>query len=132
MEDVNRVLSWGPGRAVKKLEEYQYGVVCKEELPKPALMAPFKKQIHAEQRKSTPYIKKIWDAEKDLDNLPEGLKVYEIETQMPKISKSTLLYYKRDYGVNKQLISTKVRCFRCNLFPAISNLRSVRNNRRNL
>lgn len=110
-EDVNRVLTWGPGRVVKKVREYQYGVECMEELPKPAVMSPYKKQVHAEQRKSTPYIKKIWDAEKDLDNLPAGLKVYAIETPIPKTSKSTLLYNKRGFGEKRDLVSTKIRCF---------------------
>lgn len=111
MDDVNRALTWGPGRIVKKTGDFQYGVECTEVLPKPKVMAPYMKQVHAEQRKSSPYIKKIWDAEKDLDNLPPGLKAYEIEIPIPKTSKSTLLYNKRGFGEIEDLVSTKVRCF---------------------
>jgi hypothetical protein len=108
-EDATRVLTWGPGRIVKKTEKYQYGVECTEELPKPVVMAPYKLQVHPEQRKSSPYIKKIWDAEKDFDDLPAGLKVYEVE--LPKNSRSTLLYNKRGYGGNEDFVPTKVQCF---------------------
>jgi hypothetical protein len=88
-EEANRVVTWGKGRVVKNVGKSQYSAECAEEPPKPIFMAPFKKQVHAEQRKASPYIKKIWDAEEDRDELPPGLKVYEID--VPKFPKSTLL-----------------------------------------
>ena len=73
-------------------------------------MAPFKQQVHKEQRKSSPFIKKIWDAEADEGNLPEGLKVYEVEIPDPKFSKSTYVYI-RDFGENEESSPKKIRCF---------------------
>ena len=109
IEDATRVVTWGKGRVIKKVDDYHYGVECAEELSKPAIMFPFKKQVHAEQRKASPYIKKIWDAEEDVDELPPGLTVYEID--VPKTSKSTLLNNKRGFGENENCGSKKVQCF---------------------
>ena len=37
-EDIDRVLTWGPGRRIVRSDDYKYGIVCEEELPKPAIM----------------------------------------------------------------------------------------------
>jgi hypothetical protein len=109
-EDAIRVITWGTNRTITEKGKYGYEVTCDEELPKPAVMFPFKQQVHKEQRKSSPFIKKIWEVNTDSDNLPDGLKVYEVEIQLPKNSKSTLVYI-RDFGENEHLTSMKVRCF---------------------
>ena len=109
-EEVMKVITWGTERTVLKLDERSWEVTCKEELPKPAVMAPFKQQVHKEQRKSSPFIKKIWDAETDEINLPDGLKIYALESPDPKNSKSTYIY-KRDFGENVESAPKKVRCF---------------------
>jgi hypothetical protein len=40
-EDIEKVITWGPNRTVTRLGKYGYQVTCDEELPKPAVMAPF-------------------------------------------------------------------------------------------
>jgi hypothetical protein len=59
-------MTWGPDRTVtvsgisvdtperRKLTNVKYHVSCTEELPKPAVMEPYKRQNHAEQRKASP------------------------------------------------------------------------------
>ena len=109
-EDIEKVITWGPNRAVTRLGKLGYKVTCDEELPKPAVMTPFKQQVHREQRKVSPYIKKIWDVGDDLSSLPDGLKVYDVEIPIPENSKSTL-YNIRGFGENRDSVSKRIRCF---------------------
>jgi hypothetical protein len=109
-EDADRVITWGTNRKITRIGKYRYGVTCDRELPKPVVMVPFKQQVHSEQRKSSPFIKKIWDVEEDLSSFPDGLKVYEVEIPIPKNSKSTYIDI-RDFGENRDLAYKKVRCF---------------------
>jgi hypothetical protein len=109
-DEIARILTWGLGRKVKKFNKSQFVVECDLELPKPSVKKPYKKQVHKEQRKSDPYIRKIWDVDQDLTGLPESLEVYELENLIPENSKSTLILPIRDYGENGDWDS-KVRCF---------------------
>jgi len=108
-KDVSRVLTWGPGRVARETGTREFVVECREELPKPVIMEPYKKQVHPEQRKASPYIKKIWDTANDLTGLPDTLKVYDLEIPIPENSKSTLINYIRDFGEKGDSIS--VPCF---------------------
>lgn len=76
-EAAARVVTWGPGRSVVRSGNRGYMVACTEELAKPQIMEPYKKQVHADQRKASPYIKRIWDASGDLAGCP--LPLYELE-----------------------------------------------------
>ncbi len=88
-EDIDRVLTWGPGRRIIRQGAYGYGVMCEEELPKPAIKEPFKKLENARLRKAGPYIKKIWDANGDLAGKPDSLVVYELEKPTAQNVKTT-------------------------------------------
>ncbi|MFZ3147779.1 MAG: hypothetical protein WA137_01915 [Methanothrix sp.] len=109
-EDIDRVLTWGPGRRIVRQGNYGYGVVCEEELTKPAIMTPFKKQVHAGQRKASPYIKKAWDVEGDLAGKPDSLLVYELENPNVQNAKTTYIHIR---GNSKKNVwdSAKVKCF---------------------
>ena len=73
-EDIQRVVTWGPGRCVVKQSKYRYGVICDEYLPRPHIREIYKELVNARLRKASPYIKKIWNSE---DDLAGGLPVYE-------------------------------------------------------
>lgn len=110
-EDADRVLTWGPGRKIKKIDAHRYGVVCEGELPKPEIRVPYKKQVNARLRKAEPYLKKIWDAEGDLNGCP--IPVYELKSQPLKTLKPRI-YYIRDFNekhVADSSNSEKVKCF---------------------
>lgn len=109
-EDIDRVLTWGPGRRIVRSAEYKYGVVCEEELPKPAIMEPYKKQKNERLRKASPFIKKIWDANGDLTGKPDSLVVYELEKPTAQNVKTTYNNI-RGNNENNGLGSARIRCF---------------------
>ena len=109
-EDIDRVLTWGPGRRIERSGDYNYDVVCDEELPKPVIMEPYKKQQNERLRKASPYIKKIWDAEGDLTGKPDDLVVYELEKPTAQNVKTTYNNI-RENNENNVLDSAKIRCF---------------------
>lgn len=114
-EAAARVVTWGPGRRVARSGNRGYMVACAEELAKPQIMEPYKKQVHADQRKASPYIKRIWDASGDLTDCP--LRLYEldvnsgVEKQTEKIAKTT--YNNPDYSIRafSEKTGSFVKCF---------------------
>lgn len=109
-DEAIKVVTWGTNRRISIGSKNEYNLSCDEELPKPTVMFPFKQQEHKEQRKPSPFIKKIWDVENDEWNLPDGLEVYDVEISDQKYSKNTLVYI-RDFGENGDSSAKKVRCF---------------------
>ena len=61
-------------------------VSVEESLPLPQIMKPYKEQAHAEQRKSSPYIKKIWDSNRDVADCP--VPVYRVKKMDSNFSKT--------------------------------------------
>lgn len=110
VDDVARVITWGPGRKVIELGTNRYRIECDEELPKPTIMAPYKFQVHKEQRKSLPYIGRVWDASGDLSGLPDSLTIYELENPCRNFPKSTYNNI-RGFGENSASNSEKISCF---------------------
>ncbi len=61
-EDIQRMITWGPGRRVVKVCKNRYGVICDEELGKPTVMPVLRYYADSRDEKAEPYIKKVWDS----------------------------------------------------------------------
>jgi hypothetical protein len=76
-QQIDQIVTQGTNLRASFIERGKIEVCVDEALPLPKVLIPYKKQVHAEQRKASPYIKTIWDANGELDDCP--IPVYYIE-----------------------------------------------------
>jgi len=75
-EQVSQIVIQGSNLRAKYISKGVIEVTVDEALTTPAILVPYKKQVHSSRRKALPYIKTIWDSDGDLVGCP--LQVYTI------------------------------------------------------
>ena len=86
-KQISQIAMQGKNLQAHFIRKGEIDIKVDEALPMPKILVPYKKQVHAEQRKSLPYIKKIWDTSGVLDGCQ--IPIYSVKKIVPNFTKTT-------------------------------------------
>jgi hypothetical protein len=86
-DQVCQIATQGKNLRAQFIRKSVIDITVEEALPLPQIMKLYTRQAHAEQRKSSPYIKKIWDSNGDLTDCP--IPVYRVKKMDSNFSKTS-------------------------------------------
>jgi hypothetical protein len=86
-KQVSQIVTQGKNLRAHFVRKGEVEITVDEALTMPKILVPYKKQVHAEQRKSSPFIRKIWDTAGELDGCK--IPIYSIKKIVANFTKTT-------------------------------------------